>query len=192
MLRPDHEARMKEAIAEGDRARGSTGDNPWVGCLIVDAAGTVLARGHTQGPGEHHAEIEALLEAKAHGHLVAGSTMYSTLEPCSFHGRTPACSRVIVDSAIGLVVVGMRDPHPRVDGQGTRILRAAGIEVIEGLCELHVRRQLGEWVVLHHRHEPIRRARALARSLAPEKVVEALAETYAIDIALAREIAAEV
>lgn len=32
-------ARMREAIAEAERARGTTGDNPWVGCVIVDAAG---------------------------------------------------------------------------------------------------------------------------------------------------------
>src|SRR6516164_1631587 len=133
-LHADHESLMRLAIAEGDRARGATGDNPWVGCVITDGTGMILGRGHTQGPGEHHAEIEAILDAEAHGHAVAGTTMYSTLEPCSFHGRTPACSRVIVDHGIDLVVIGMRDPHPRVDGEGARILRDAGIQVIEGVC----------------------------------------------------------
>ena len=179
---------MQLAIAEGDRARGSTGDNPWVGCVITDGDGMVLAKGHTQGPGEHHAEIEAILAAEARGHSVKGTTMYSTLEPCSFHGRTPACSRVIVDHAIGLVVVGMRDPHPRVDGQGIRILRDAGIEVVEGVCERQVRRQLGIWVLTHHRHEAERRARDLAKALAPDDVAAAIADTYAIDLTLARAI----
>ena len=187
-LRPDHESFMRLAIAEGESARGSTGDNPWVGCLITGADGAVLAQGHTQGPGEHHAEIEAIVQAKARGHAVLGATMYSTLEPCSFHGRTPACSRVIVDHGIGLVVLGMRDPHPRVDGQGARILRGAGIEVIEGVCEREVRRQLGAWVLAHPRHEPLRRARELAKSLAPADVTAALAELYAIDLAVAREL----
>ncbi len=189
--RPDHEPLMKQAIAEGDRARGSTGDNPWVGCLITDGNGAVLARGHTQGPGEHHAEIEAILEAKARGHALKGTTMYSTLEPCSFHGRTPACSRVIVDHEIGLVVLGMRDPHPRVDGEGARILRDAGVTVIEGVCERLVRRQLGAWVLAHHRHEPERRARELSKTLAPDAVAAALADIYGIDLALARTLAAE-
>jgi diaminohydroxyphosphoribosylaminopyrimidine deaminase / 5-amino-6-(5-phosphoribosylamino)uracil reductase len=183
----DHESLMRLAIAEGDRARGSTGDNPWVGCLITGENGAILARGHTQGPGEHHAEIEAILEATARGHVVHGSTMYSTLEPCSFHGRTPACSRVIVEHGIGLVVLGMRDPHPRVDGEGARILRDAGIEVIEGVCEQEVRRQLGPWVLAHHPHEPARRAHELAKSLAPGDVIAALAGIYAIDLAAARE-----
>jgi diaminohydroxyphosphoribosylaminopyrimidine deaminase/5-amino-6-(5-phosphoribosylamino)uracil reductase len=188
--RPDHESLMKLAIAEGDRARGTTGDNPWVGCVIA-AGGAILARGHTQGPGEHHAEIEALLEAKARGHAVAGATMYSTLEPCSFHGRTPACSRVIVEHGIGLVVLGMRDPHPRVDGEGARILRDAGVEVIEGVCERHVRRQLGAWVLEHHRHEPVRRARDLAKTFAAADVAAAIADIYAIDLDVARAIARE-
>lgn len=187
-LRPDHESFMRLAIAEGERARGSTGDNPWVGCIITGADGSVLAQGHTQGPGEHHAEIEAIVQAKARGHAVAGTTMYSTLEPCSFHGRTPACSRVIVEHGFGLVVLGMRDPHPRVDGQGARILSGAGIAVIEGVCEREVRRQLGEWVVAHHRHEVLRRARELAKSLAQADVAAALAEVYAIDLAVARDL----
>ncbi len=186
--RPDHESLMRLAIAEGDRARGSTGDNPWVGCIITDGAGSILARGHTQGPGEHHAEIEAILDAKAHGYEVKGATMYSTLEPCSFHGRTPACSRVIVDHGIGLVVIGMRDPHPRVDGEGARIVRDAGIEVIEAVCEREVRRQLGAWVFAHHRHEPARRALELSRSMSFDEVAAALADVYAVDLALAREV----
>ena len=181
---------MQLAIAEGDRARGSTGDNPWVGCVITDGGDAILARGHTQGPGEHHAEIEAILAAKARGHAVKGTTMYSTLEPCSFHGRTPACSRVIVDHEIGLVVVGMRDPHPRVDGEGIRVLRGAGIDVIEGVCERQVRRQLGVWVLAHHRHEAERRARELAKTLSADAVAAALADIYAIDLPLARAIAA--
>jgi diaminohydroxyphosphoribosylaminopyrimidine deaminase/5-amino-6-(5-phosphoribosylamino)uracil reductase len=121
----DHEAMMRLSIGEAERARGSTGDNPWVGCVIVDPAGAILGRGHTRGPGEDHAEIGALREADARGASVVGTTMYSTLEPCSFHGRTPACSRVIIDRRIARVVIGMNDPNPRVDGEGVRILQAA-------------------------------------------------------------------
>lgn len=78
--------------------------------------------------------------------------MYSTLEPCSFHGRTPACAHAIVERGIRRVVVGVRDPNPRVDGEGLRILRAAGLEVIEGVCEEEVRLQLRDWVRVHHPH----------------------------------------
>lgn len=175
-----HEAWMRQAIAEAGLARGTTGDNPWVGCVIVGAEGEVLGRGHTRGPGEDHAEIGALREAAARGVSVVGATMYSTLEPCSFHGRTPACSRVIVERGLGLVVLGMRDPHPRVDGEGARILRDAGLAVIEAVCEAEVRRQLGSWVLAYHPHEPERRARAMLQTMSRDEVAARIAETYAI------------
>lgn len=187
----DHplEPLMRLAIVEAERARGTTGDNPWVGCVLVDASGTVLGRGHTQGPGEDHAEIGALREADAHGRSVRGATMYSTLEPCSFHGRTPACSRVIIDRGIARVVTAMRDPNPRVDGEGARILRDAGVEVIEGVCEREVRRQLGTWVLAFHPHEPLRRARALGATLERDALIAALAEIYGVGVGEAGEIA---
>jgi diaminohydroxyphosphoribosylaminopyrimidine deaminase/5-amino-6-(5-phosphoribosylamino)uracil reductase len=168
---------MRVAIEEAELARGSTGDNPWVGCAIVGPDGVLLGRGHTLGPGEDHAEIAAARDAHARGHSVAGATLYSTLEPCSFHGRTPACSRSIAERGIARVVIGMADPHPRVDGEGSRILRQAGVEVIEGVCEAEIRRQLGGWVLTYHAHEVVRRA----RTLAAEDRAARLAAIYAVD-----------
>lgn len=180
---------MRLAIVEAERARGRTGDNPWVGCVITDAAGVVLSRGHTQGPGEDHAEIVALLDAARAGIDVRGATMFSTLEPCSFHGRTPACARVIAERRIGRLVFAMRDPNPRVDGVGARILADAGVDVVEGICEAEVRRQLGAWVIAYHPHEPRRRAQSIAADLGAPAVALVLAETYAIDLAQAEAIA---
>jgi diaminohydroxyphosphoribosylaminopyrimidine deaminase / 5-amino-6-(5-phosphoribosylamino)uracil reductase len=173
----DHESWMRLAIEEAELARGATGDNPWVGCVIVSAAGELLGRGHTLGPGEDHAEIAAARDAQARGHSVVGATLYSTLEPCSFHGRTPACSVAIAERGISRIVTGMRDPNPRVDGEGARILRAAGVEVIEGVCEREVRLQLGSWVLTYHPHEPLRRA----QSLPAEDRVAQLADLYGVD-----------
>jgi diaminohydroxyphosphoribosylaminopyrimidine deaminase/5-amino-6-(5-phosphoribosylamino)uracil reductase len=188
----DHEALMRLAIDEAELARGTTGDNPWVGCVIVNSRGEILAKGHTQGPGEDHAEIAAARYAKAQGHLIQGATMYSTLEPCSFHGRTPACSRVIVEHRVAKVVFGMRDPHPRVDGAGAQILRDAGIEVIEGVCERDVRRQLGSWVFAYHPHEPLRRAGELALTLAREDLRAALADIYGLEASRVEQVVAAV
>jgi diaminohydroxyphosphoribosylaminopyrimidine deaminase/5-amino-6-(5-phosphoribosylamino)uracil reductase len=152
---------MRVAIEEAELARGATGDNPWVGCAIVSPEGELLGRGHTLGPGEDHAEIAAARDAQARGYSVVGAMLYSTLEPCSFHGRTPACSKAIGERGIARAVLGMRDPHPRVDGTGVRILRDAGVEVVEGVCEGEVRLQLGAWVLAYHPHEVLRRARAM-------------------------------
>src|SRR5262245_24084216 len=106
-----HERAMREAIREAEQARGTTGDNPWVGSVITDAAGVIVAGGHTQGPGEDHAEIVAMHRARARGVDLTTCTVYSTLEPCSFHGRTPACSRAIADAGVKRLVTGIRDPN---------------------------------------------------------------------------------
>lgn len=172
-----HEQWMLLAIEEGNLARGTTGDNPWVGCVIVSASGELLGRGHTLGPGEDHAEIAAARDAHARGRSVVGATLYSTLEPCSFHGRTPACSRSIAERGIARVVIGMRDPHPRVDGEGLAILQSAGVEVVERICEPEVRRQLGAWVLAQHPHEIVRRARTLPEA----ERIAALAEAYGVE-----------
>ncbi len=173
----EHEKWMRLAIAEAELARGNTGDNPWVGCVIVNPRGEFLGRGHTLSPGEDHAEIAAARDAHSRGRGVVGATLYSTLEPCSFHGRTPACSTSIAERGIARVVIGMRDPHPRVDGAGMLILRDAGVEVIEGVCESEVRCQLGLWVLAQHPHEALRCAQALPG----QELVSRLAEVYGVD-----------
>ncbi len=71
----------------------------------------------------------------------------------------------------------MRDPHPQVDGEGIRILQAAGVEVIEGVCEDQVRRQLGAWVVEHHPQDVLNRA---ANQASGNRVAQ-LADMYQVD-----------
>jgi diaminohydroxyphosphoribosylaminopyrimidine deaminase/5-amino-6-(5-phosphoribosylamino)uracil reductase len=191
--RAAHELAMRAAIAAAERARGHTGDNPWVGCAIVDASGKLLATGHTQGPGEDHAEIGAMRGVRELGVPFAEVTLYSTLEPCSFHGRTPACARAIIDAGVRRVVTGIRDPNPRVDGLSVRLLREAGLEVLEGICEREITRQLAPWVFKYHVHEPLRRASALM--LAPngsrEQTIHALSEHYGLDASLIEPVVAQ-
>ena len=184
-----HEDAMRAAIVEAERARGSTGDNPWVGCVLVDARGAIVTRGHTQGPGEDHAEIVAMAEALALGVELSSVTLYSTLEPCAFHGRTPACARAILDRGVRCVVTGILDPNPRVDGAGLSILRDAGIEVTSDVCGREITRQLAPWIFAFHPHEPRRRTRAWKASLASEREVRAaIIDWYGIDDARAAEL----
>ena len=178
---------MRLAVEEAEFARGATGDNPWVGCAIVSPAGELVGRGHTLGPGEDHAEMAAAHDADARGLPVAHATLYSTLEPCSFHGRTPACARAIASRGIARVVIGIRDPNPRVDGAGIAILRDAGLEVREGVLEAEIRRQLGTWVVQHHPHELLRRARALPE----DGRLASLSELFGVEPALIRDLLLE-
>lgn len=188
-----NEQHIRLAIAEAELARGTTGDNPWVGCVIASAAGEVIATGHTQGPGEDHAEIVAMRRALERGADLAQTTMYSTLEPCSFHGRTPACARAIVAAGIRRIVTGIHDPNPRVDGIGLQILRNAGVEVIEDVCAREIRHQLADWIFRHHAHEPLRRASALFLELGGDRaeVARHIQALYGIDAAAASRLVAQ-
>lgn len=56
-------------------------------------------------------------------------TAYVTLEPCSHFGRTPPCAESLALSKVDRVVVGFRDPNPRVDGGGVQLLQKAGVQV---------------------------------------------------------------
>ncbi len=179
-----HDDAMRAAIAEAERARGKTGDNPWVGCVIVDGHGQIVARGHTQGPGEDHAEIVAMQDAVRLGISLAEATLYSTLEPCAFHGRTPACAKAIVTRGVRRVVTGILDPNPRVDGVGLSMLREAGVEVVPDVCAAEITRQLAPWIFRFHPHEPARFAAGVAE---PERMA-ILTARYGVSEAEVREV----
>lgn len=140
------ERAMAEAIEHAWTARLRTAPNPWVGAVIVSAQGHTVGAGATQPPGGAHAEVEAI---RAAGAAVRGATLYTTLEPCSHHGRTGPCAEAIIAAGITRVVVGLEDPDPNVAGRGVQMLRAAGIEVAVGVCADAVAEQLAPY--LHHR-----------------------------------------
>jgi diaminohydroxyphosphoribosylaminopyrimidine deaminase/5-amino-6-(5-phosphoribosylamino)uracil reductase len=120
---------VQAALSLARRAIGLSDPNPRVGCVLLSAAGEPIGQGHTQAVGDAHAELMALRTADCAGHDPRGATAYVTLEPCSHHGRTPPCCDALIDAGIARVVVGVRDPNPRVAGAGIARLRAAGIEV---------------------------------------------------------------
>jgi diaminohydroxyphosphoribosylaminopyrimidine deaminase / 5-amino-6-(5-phosphoribosylamino)uracil reductase len=120
---------MAQAIAVASGVRCLTSPNPWVGCVIVTPNGETF-EGATAPPGGPHAEATALRFA---GAKADGATLYTTLEPCSHHGRTPPCSSAIVAAGVRRVVIGVEDPDPLVAGRGVAELRSAGIDVNMGV-----------------------------------------------------------
>jgi diaminohydroxyphosphoribosylaminopyrimidine deaminase/5-amino-6-(5-phosphoribosylamino)uracil reductase len=65
--------------------------------------------------------------------LAQGATAYVTLEPCAHHGHTPPCANALIAAKVARTVTALTDPDPRVSGKGHAMLRAAGIEVTEGV-----------------------------------------------------------
>lgn len=121
---------MQRALALAERGRGRTSPNPMVGCVVV-RHDTIVGEGYHSRAGNAHAEVAAIEDA---GGDIAGATLYLTLEPCTFHGRTPPCAGLLVEKKPARVVVAMLDPNPRVNGAGVEQLRAAGIQVDVGVC----------------------------------------------------------
>ena len=121
---------MRAALAYGRRGMGLTASNPAVGALVVQE-GVVLGRGFTQQGGRPHAEPVAIQQA---GAAAIGATLYVSLEPCSHFGKSPPCVDAIIAAGIVRVVSALEDPNPLVAGQGHAKLRAAGIEVVTGVC----------------------------------------------------------
>ncbi len=135
-LRLDTE-HMQAALNLARRHLGMTAPNPSVGCVIVDPkTNRVLGRGYTAKGGRPHAETQALEQA---GKAARGATAYVTLEPCAHKGQTPSCAKALRKARIGRVVIAIQDPHPKTAGKGIQILRNAGIEVTEGICEAEAR-----------------------------------------------------
>ncbi len=120
---------MDLAIALAEKGRGYTSPNPMVGAVVVKN-GTIVGQGWHHGPGLAHAEVEAINDA---GDLARGSDIYVTLEPCNHTGRTPPCTRKILDAGIRRVFVGTEDPNPFVGGGGISYLREQGVEVEVGI-----------------------------------------------------------
>lgn len=134
MIDARHDRRfMAAALAIGRTGLGVTAPNPAVGAVLVQdgpAGPVIVGAGATAVGGRPHAERFALEQA---GTRAAGATCYTTLEPCSHFGRTPPCADALIAAGVGGVVTAIGDPNPEVAGRGLARLRAAGIDVREGV-----------------------------------------------------------
>ena len=138
MNQSDLERFMREALIEGRKALPECLPNPPVGCVIV-RDGRIVARGFTQRPHRPHAEAAALQELSGD---LSDCSVFVTLEPCSFHGRTPSCAEALVQRGAKQVLVAILDPDPRNSGRGISMLKTAGVEVTIGLLREDAHRDL--------------------------------------------------
>jgi diaminohydroxyphosphoribosylaminopyrimidine deaminase/5-amino-6-(5-phosphoribosylamino)uracil reductase len=123
------ERMMRRAIELAEFGRHTTQPNPCVGCVVTQGE-RIVGEGWHRKWGEPHAEPLALQAAGAES---KGATVYVTLEPHSYQGRTPPCTDALIRAGVRRVVIGVLDANPKVSGDGVRQLQAAGIDVQVGL-----------------------------------------------------------
>lgn len=139
-----HDAFMRRALALAENGKGWTNPNPMVGAVIVKDD-HIIGEGWHKAYGGPHAEVEAFASLTENAE---GATLYVTLEPCSHYGKTPPCADAIITHKIAKVFIAMVDPNPLVAGEGIEKLKAAGISVSVGLCEMEAM-QLNE-IFIHY------------------------------------------
>ena len=127
---------MRRCLQLAKNGRQNAKPNPMVGAVIVSEDGRILGEGYHVRCGEGHAEVNAFASVRPEDeHLLAGATIYVSLEPCSHYGKTPPCADLIVRKRVKRCVCGCIDPFAKVQGRGIQKIRDAGIEVTVGVLE---------------------------------------------------------
>jgi len=165
---------MGRALALARRGEGLTRPNPPVGAVIVRGhrmadQGSLVGQGWHRCSGTPHAEVLAIRDADARAR---NATLYVSLEPCCTQGRTPPCTRAIIQAGIRRVVLAARDPNPRHNGRGAAILRKAGIEVIEGVGAPEARQLIApfaQWIRTRRPYLTLKLAVSLDGKIADER-----------------------
>lgn len=142
---------MQRAIQLAKCGEAGVAPNPMVGAVIV-RGGQIVGEGYHRKYGGPHAEVNAVRSVRIGSvssdfdknsvvvlegvrQYFADCTMYVTLEPCSHWGKTPPCCDMIIKHGFKRVVIGMQDPNSKVNGEGIRRMRDAGVEVTVGVLE---------------------------------------------------------
>lgn len=127
----EDEKYMLRCIQLAKNGLGTTYPNPMVGSVIV-YKGNIIGEGWHYKSGQAHAEVVAINSVKDQS-LLSKATIYVSLEPCSYTGKTPPCVDLILSKKIPRVVIGSTDPHPNVSGKGILKLKEHGVEVYSGV-----------------------------------------------------------
>lgn len=127
---------MRRCLQLAKNGRQNAKPNPMVGAVIVSEDGRILGEGYHVRCGEGHAEVNAFASVRPEDEqLLAGATIYVSLEPCSHYGKTPPCADLIVRKRVKRCVCGCVDSFAKVQGRGIQKIREAGIEVTVGVLE---------------------------------------------------------
>lgn len=143
---------MSRCIELAKKGLGNTYPNPSVGCVIVYDQ-KIIGEGFTSPYGGNHAEVNAIqsVEDKA---LLAKSSIYVTLEPCSHFGKTPPCSDLIIQHKIPNIYIGCVDDNELVAGKGIEKLKNAGCTVEVGILEQQCKLQHRRFFTFQNKNRP--------------------------------------
>lgn len=143
---------IKRCIELAENGLGTTYPNPLVGCVIV-YENTIIGEGWHKKSGEAHAEVIAI-ESVKNKELLASSTLYVSLEPCSHFGKTPPCADLILKYKIPNVVIGTIDPNSKVAGKGIQKLIDSGVNVTVGILEKEGNELNKRFFTFHKKNRP--------------------------------------
>ena len=143
---------MKRALQIAKLGLGTTRPNPMVGAVIVHN-NKIIGEGFTSPFGGNHAEVNAINSVK-NQELLAESTIYVTLEPCSHYGKTPPCSDLIIAKGIKNILIGCLDDNPQVAGKGIKKLMSAYCKVTLGILEAECKAHHKRFFTFHNKKRP--------------------------------------
>jgi len=123
-----HNQFIERCFQLAEKGRGLTKSNPIVGAVLV-YNGKIISEGFHAEFGGAHAEVNCIKNID-NQEVLSNSTLYISLEPCNYHGKTPACTNLILNKGIQKVVVGSADFNPKVKNQGIDYLRSQEIDVV--------------------------------------------------------------
>ena len=150
----DHKQYMQRCLDLAQLGAGTVAPNPMVGAVLVHND-IIIGEGYHQQFGLAHAEVNCINNVAGHNkELIAESTLYVSLEPCSHFGKTPPCTDLIIGKTIPTVVIGCKDSYAEVDGKGIAKLKAAGIKVMTGILEKESFDLNKRFFTFHQHHRP--------------------------------------
>lgn len=153
--RATDERYMRRCLQLAANGQQNAKPNPMVGAVIVSGDGRIIGEGYHVRCGEGHAEVNAFASVRPEDEpLLAGATVYVSLEPCSHWGKTPPCADLIISKGVRRVVCGCIDPFAEVQGRGIQRLREAGIEVTVGVLERECNALNRRFLKINRQHRP--------------------------------------
>jgi diaminohydroxyphosphoribosylaminopyrimidine deaminase / 5-amino-6-(5-phosphoribosylamino)uracil reductase len=145
---------MQRCLQLAKLGAGDVAPNPMVGAVLV-YNDRIIGEGYHRQYGLAHAEVNCIQAVKKQDeHLISGSRLYVSLEPCAHYGKTPPCADLIIKHHIREVIIGCRDPFPLVDGKGIEKLQAAGVQVITNVLEEECKAVNKRFFTFYTKHRP--------------------------------------